>query len=132
MSGSAFYLEITAHRHALVEAADVLDLSPNVVGEAPGPGLEVPCASFVWPSYFCDRGDVVRMLTYLLQHGLPFDIDVWPDGLAGPRYRLHPPLDPHTRDLLAEVDPKTASRITDWETRIDHVFRRLRAAASAD
>lgn len=129
MSASQFHTEIVAHQHALLDAAAIAGLSANAIEAHDLSGVTVPQASLRWPSFFCDEGGYVRVLAYLLQNNLPFELEVAPCGLGGGRYKLHPPVDTHTQRILAAIDPRRASELDGMQARTHRVFERLRAAA---
>ena len=126
-----FQTEVIAHQHVLLEAVATVGMSPNSV-EALDVGMaSVPKARVRWPSFFCTQADYVGVLAYLLQNNLPFDLEVSaPDGGSG-RYKLHPPLDPHTAQLLASIDPSQASMLAEMQGRVERVFEQLRKASPA-
>ena len=124
-----FRTEVIAHQHVLLDAVATAGMSPNSVEALDLGFASVPKARLRWPSYFCTQGDYVRVLAYLLQNNLPFDLEVSaPDGGSG-RYQLHPPLDPHTAQLLANIDPSQAALLAEMQNRVERIFEQLRQAA---
>lgn len=127
-NAAQFETEVVAHQHALLDAVATVGMSPNSVEALDFEGTSVPRARVRWPSYFCTRGGYVRVLAYLLQNNLPFDLEVSaPDGASG-RYQLYPPLDPDTQHLLATIDPRQASLLAEMQSRVERVFEQLRRA----
>lgn len=124
-------VQVSSLPHAVAEACAVAGLSPNAVelrdlavvnAKPSASGAAVRC-----PSYFCDRTGFVLVLAYLVRNHLPFELEMFLEtGRGGAAYRLHPALDPHSRALLAEIDPRQASEIADLQQRAAQVFERLR------
>ena len=123
-----FETEIVAHQHVLVEAAATIGLSRNAVESLDLEGLTVAQARVRWPSFFCDETRYVRVLAYLVQNNLPFDLEVTPHPKNGARYKLHPPLDPHTLNLLSQINPAQATALAEIQHHTHLVFQRLREA----
>lgn len=129
-SSDQFETAIIAHQHVLLDAAATAGMSPNAVEALDLGSATVPKARVRWPSFFCTQADYVRILAYLLQNNLPFDLEVAaPEGGSG-RYQLHPPLDPNTAALLQRVDPCQAALMSEMQERVAEVFERLRRAGS--
>ena len=125
-----FRTDVIAHQHVLLDAVATVGMSPNSVEALDLGFASVPKSRLRWPSYFCTQGDYVRVLAYLVQNNLPFDLEVSaPDGSSG-RYQLHPPLDPHTAQLLASVDPSQAWMLAEMQSRVERVFEQLRNAGA--
>jgi len=126
-----FETVIIAHQHALLDAGAVVDLSPNAVEALDIGFANVPKARVRWPSFFCSQADFVRVLAYLLQNNLPFDLEVSAAEGASGRYQLHPPLDAHTLELLATIDPRRASALSEMQSRVERVFQQLRQGSAS-
>lgn len=124
--------EVIANQQVLLEAAATVGMSPNAVESLDVVLANIPKARLRWPSFFCTQADYVRVLAYLLQNDLPFDLEVSAlDGGSG-RYQLHPPLDAHTAQLLASIDPGRASIVAETQSRVERVFEQLRKSAPVD
>jgi hypothetical protein len=117
--------------HAMSEACEAAGLSPNAVEfheltiDAHAPSATG--ASVAWPSYFCDKTGFVLVLAYLVRNNLPLELDIIVErAVSGhSRYRLHPALDPHSRAILASINPRQAEAIADLQARAEAVFARL-------
>lgn len=123
-----FETEIIAHQHVLLDAVAVAGMSSNAVEALDVGFATVPKARVRWPSYFCTQADYVRVLAYLLQNNLPFDLEVAAPAGGGGRYQLHPPLDAHTAELLSRIDPRQAALMAGMQDQVAAVFERLRRA----
>jgi len=122
--------EIIAHEHVLLEAARRAGLSANAIESQNLTGLAVPQGCVRWPSYFVDKTGFVQVLAYLVTYNLPYQLEVAPYGqAAAQRFKLHPPLDPHTLELLREIDPSSAAAMEEMRARAERVFERLSHAA---
>ena len=129
-TGEDWEVRINGHPRALAEACAAAGVSPNAMRlhdlDAPGHAT----ASVEWPSYFCERTDLVLILAYLVRNHLPFDMQlVFPDAAdatRGATYMLHPPLDEHSRALLSEINPRKSAALGDLQERVETVLARLR------
>lgn len=117
---------------AMVDACAVAGLSPNAVrfqnivmteGRAAS-----DLASLEWPSYFCDKGGFVRVLAYLVQNNLPLDMDVEVNRRYSGHssFRMHPPLDSHSLNILWQINPREAEAMVELNERAEAIFARLR------
>lgn len=134
LSNVDWSVRVSSLPQAIAEACDAAGLSPNAVifhdlmlsGERPS----AAGASVDWPSYFCDKAGFVLVLAYLVRNHLPLEMDIRvtrPESGTS-HFRMHPPLDPHAKAILAAINPREAQAMEDLQARAESVFARLRDA----
>jgi len=129
--GDTWWVRLAAPAVPLADACDAAGVSTNAL-ESLEPGQDAVAGSSVLacPGYFCSPAGFVLVLAHLTRCNLGFELHVVMGADTGASvYAVHPPLDTHSRSILAELDPERAPAASELEARARSVFARLRASA---
>ena len=126
--GTAWWVHLGGDEIVLADACEGVGVSRNALTPIDGfggaGGVQLVC-----PSYFCGPADFVLVLAHLTRRNLDFHLRVVRgEGPDASVCAVHPPLDPHTRAVLAELAPGRVAEPGELEDRAREVFARFLGA----
>jgi len=126
--GDDWWVRLAAPAIPLADACTAAGVSTNALAaDAAGGDGAAASAVLVCPGYFCSPAGFVLVLAHLTRSSLGFELHVVMGADAGaPVYAVHPPLDDHSRRLVAQLDPERAPAPSELEARARGVFAHLR------
>jgi len=129
--GETWWVRLAAPAVPLADACDTAGVSTNALETVAGAADDAAASAVLaCPAYFCSPAGFVLVLAHLTRRNLDFELHVVMGTDTGASvYAVHPPLDPHARSILAELDPDRAPAASELEARARGVFARLRVSA---